>query len=55
VFSKSLLANLVWDDEEVIYGNTIATHLSSLRKKIKSISGQDLIKTARGEGYFLSD
>lgn len=55
LFSQSLLANLVWDDEEVIYGNTIATHLSSLRRKIKAITGQDLIKAKRGEGYFLSD
>jgi DNA-binding response OmpR family regulator len=55
LLSKSLLANLVWDDEEVIYGNTIATHLSSLRRKIKAISGQDLIKVVRGDGYLLRD
>jgi len=53
LLSKSLLANLVWDDDEVVYGNTIATHLSSLRKKIKTISGKDLIKAVRGDGYLL--
>lgn len=55
LLSKSLLANLVWDDEEVVYGNSIAMHLSSLRKKIKTLSGRDLIKTVRGDGYLLQD
>ncbi len=55
LLSKNLLANLVWDDEEVIYGNTIAAHLSSLRRKIKVISGKNLIKAVRGYGYLLSN
>lgn len=55
LLSKSLLANLVWDDEEVIYGNTIATHLSCLRRKIKFVAGRDLIKAVRGDGYLLGD
>lgn len=55
LLSKSLLANLVWDNEEVVYSNSIATHLSSLRKKIKALSGKDLITTVRGDGYLLSD
>lgn len=55
LLSKSLLANLVWDDEEIVYSNSIAMHLSSLRKKIKTLSGRDLIKTVRGDGYLLQD
>jgi len=55
LLSKSLLANLVWDNEEVVYGNSIATHITSLRKKIKQLSGRELIKTVRGDGYLLED
>jgi DNA-binding response OmpR family regulator len=55
LLSKSLLANLVWDDEEIIYGNTIETHIASLRKKIRQISKRELIKTVRGDGYLLED
>jgi two-component system, OmpR family, response regulator len=55
LLSKSLLANLVWDDDQAIFGNTIATHLSSLRRKIKIISGKHLIKAIRGDGYLLQN
>ena len=55
LLSKALLANLVWDNEEVVYGNSIATHISSLRRKIKYLSGKELIKTVRGDGYLLKD
>jgi DNA-binding response OmpR family regulator len=55
LLSKSLLANLAWDKEEAIYGNTMATHVSSLRRKIKHLSGKELIKTVRGDGYLLED
>jgi DNA-binding response OmpR family regulator len=55
LLSKSLLANLVWDNDEVVYSNTIATYLSSLRKKIKKVSGKDLIKAVRGSGYTLKN
>ncbi len=55
LLSKSLLANLVWDNEEIVYGNSIATHISVLRKKIKQLYGKELIKTVRGDGYLLED
>ncbi len=55
LLSKSLLANLVWDNEEVLDNNSIATHLSSLRRKIKKLSGKNLIKAVRGDGYLLKN
>ena len=55
LLSKSLLASLVWDNEEIVYGNSIATHLSTLRRKIKILSGKDLIKSVRGDGYLLKN
>lgn len=52
VISKSVLANLIWGDEESIFNNTIEQHISSLRRKLKQLTKQALIVTVRGNGYY---
>lgn len=47
IFSKATLAEKIWQEDQVLMGNTIATTISHLRKKI----GKNFIKTIKGVGY----
>jgi DNA-binding response OmpR family regulator len=49
IFSKALLAEKVWQEENVLFGNAIETTIANLRRKI----GKNLIKTVKGVGYIL--
>lgn len=50
VLSKATLAEKIWQDDEIIFGNSIETTISSLRRKIR----KDLIKTIKGVGYSIN-
>lgn len=47
ILSKTTLAEKIWHDDQVLRGNTIATTIAHLRKKI----GKDFIKNIKGVGY----
>ncbi len=47
ILSKATLAEKIWHGDQVLRGNTIATTMTHLRKKI----GKNLIKTVKGVGY----
>jgi DNA-binding response OmpR family regulator len=47
VLSKAALAEQVWQEEQVLMSNTIASTIAHLRKKI----GKNVIKTIKGVGY----
>jgi DNA-binding response OmpR family regulator len=47
VLSKTILAEKVWQEEEVVFGNTIEATIANLRRKI----GKNLIKATKGVGY----
>ena len=47
VLSKAMLAEQIWQEEEVLMSNTIASTIAHLRKKI----GKNFIKTIKGVGY----
>jgi DNA-binding response OmpR family regulator len=51
IFSKEQIASSVWEDEDVLFSNTIEAHIASLRRKID----RQVIKTVRGRGYRLGD
>jgi len=51
VLSKATLAEKIWQEEEVLFGNSIEMTISHLRKKL----GKDMIKTIKGVGYTLND
>ncbi len=53
VFSKQNLYESVWNEHYAYDDNTINTHMSNLRKKIKSASNKDYIETVWGMGYKL--
>jgi two-component system OmpR family response regulator len=55
VVSRDLLTNRVWDDNTVVWTNTVDVHIKHLRDKIDRPFDQPLIKTVHGMGYRLDD
>ena len=53
VLTKEVIAEHLWDDNIDLADNFdfIYTHLNNIRKKIKSLGGNDYIKTIYGMGY----
>ncbi len=51
VFSKQNLYEAVWNEQYAYDDNTINTHISNLRKKLKDVLDQDYIETVWGMGY----
>lgn len=49
--SSEELLNHVWDENADPFSQVIRVHIYSLRKKIKQITGQELIHTKKGIGY----
>ena len=55
VISSEELIEHIWDANADIFSGAIRVHISSLRKKLKTLLGYDPIETKIGEGYFLID
>ena len=51
IFSKERIAASIWENTEVLYSNSIESHIAVIRRKID----RKLIKTIRGMGYCLAD
>ena len=51
VLSRGMIMEHVWDMEGDLFSNTIETHISALRRKIKSPQKRKLIQTVPGRGY----
>ncbi|MDY3121014.1 MAG: response regulator transcription factor [Suipraeoptans intestinalis] len=45
----------VWGDEVDSFSNTVRVHMASLRKKIKTATGQNLIENVIGKGYMIDE
>lgn len=54
VINKFILTDLIWEYSSFAGSNTIEVHLSSLRKKLNSLSKLIKIETIRGSGYRLT-
>ncbi len=52
-FTRDQLYREIWGEETYQDDNTINVHVSNLRKKLKEISGKDIIITVWGIGYKL--
>lgn len=50
IFNKATLAEKIWQEDEVLFGNSIETTIAHLRRKL----GKDVIKTVKGVGYGIS-
>lgn len=54
LFNRSSLLNQLWDSEQLPAEETIKTHMTSLRRKLKEIgSSENTIETVYGLGYRL--
>ncbi|OQW49183.1 MAG: hypothetical protein A4S09_03710 [Proteobacteria bacterium SG_bin7] len=53
VFSRNEIIDLVWGNSTFITERTVDTHMSNLRKKLKSAG--ELVKSVHGSGYRLSN
>ena len=51
VFSKQNLYESVWGEQYAYDNDTINTHISNMRRKLKDVSGEDYIETVWGIGY----
>lgn len=53
IISQEELLEHVWNREADSFSNAVRVHVASLRKKLKAATGQELIQTKIGEGYYL--
>ena len=51
VFSKDEIINALWEEPEYVSDNTVEVAINQIRKKLKSISGFQVIHTVRRRGY----
>lgn len=49
IFSRAALAEKIWQEDEVLFGNSIETTITNLRRKLS----KKFIKTIKGVGYTL--
>ena len=49
IFSRATLAEKIWQEDEVLFGNSIETTIANLRRKLE----KKFIKTVKGVGYTL--
>ncbi|MEJ6752289.1 MAG: response regulator [Amylibacter sp.] len=55
VFSRSQLLEKIWTENLEVETRTVDVHIGRLRKAIKSVSDDNLVKTVRSFGYSLDD
>jgi DNA-binding response OmpR family regulator/HPt (histidine-containing phosphotransfer) domain-containing protein len=52
IFSRSVILDLIWDDDHYPNEETVTTHIKCLRQKLKAVGmTQDIIETVYGLGY----
>lgn len=55
VISQEELMEHVWNMDADSFSNAVRVHIASLRKKLKTALGTELIQTKIGEGYYLKE
>lgn len=55
VVSRDVIMNCLWNNDSFIDDNALNVNINRLRKKLKSICDQELIKTKKGLGYYLCE
>lgn len=51
ILSRAILAEKVWQADDVLFGNTIEVTIANLRRKL----GKNIIKTIKGVGYAMEE
>lgn len=53
IVSSEKIAEHVYDEDFDPFSSVLRVHIARLRKKLLDVSGEELLKTMRGKGYFL--
>ncbi|WP_165855700.1 response regulator [Marinobacter sp. JSM 1782161] len=53
IFSRDQIMSHAYDDQRVVNDRTIDSHINKVRKKLFSLTGQDIIHSVYGVGYKL--
>lgn len=53
IISRSEIMNVLWQSDEFIDENTLTVNVNRLRRKLEEIGGTDILKTRRGQGYYI--
>lgn len=53
VMTREELMMELWDTDEYVSDGTLTTIICRLRGKLKAASGEEVIKTKKGQGYFI--
>lgn len=51
--SRDAIMQQLWDNEEFVDDNTLTVNVTRIRKKLKTIGVEDMIKTKKGAGYLI--
>lgn len=55
IISQEELLEHVWNMEADCFSNAVRVHIAALRKKLKAATGDEMICTKIGEGYYLEE
>ena len=53
IVTKDTLGDLVWDNPYELSENIVAVYIGKIRKKLKSLTGNEYIKTVKNKGYLI--
>lgn len=53
IISRTDIMTMLWQSEEFVDENTLTVNVNRIRKKLSSIGCEDLLKTKRGQGYYI--
>lgn len=53
--SRDAIMTSLWESEEFVDDNTLTVNVTRIRKKLKNIGIEDMIKTKKGVGYFIEE
>ncbi|HIR52060.1 MAG TPA: response regulator transcription factor [Candidatus Onthovicinus excrementipullorum] len=53
IVTREQLMNAIWQTDEFVDENTLTVNVNRLRRKLRSVGAEDLVKTHKGQGYSL--
>ena len=53
--SRDAIMMHLWESEEFVDDNTLTVNITRIRKKLKNIGVDDMIKTKKGVGYLIEE
>lgn len=53
IVSREKLMTTLWDTDEFVSDGTLTTCISRLRSKLQDFCGEELIRTKKGQGYYI--